>query len=102
MRSDGSIVDITHVTTDVMGHYEYTWTPPDQDTYKILATFEGSESYYSSSGITGLSVGAAPEAPAAVQAAPDNTPMFIASTAAIIIAIAIVGVVLALILRKRP
>ncbi len=101
MRSDGTVVDISHVTTDVMGHYEYTWTPPDQDTYKILATFEGSESYYSSSTQTALSVGAALPTPA-LQAAADNTPMFIASTAAIIIAIAIVGLMMVRMLRKRP
>jgi hypothetical protein len=44
MKSDGSLIDITQVTSDIMGHYEYTWTPPDKDTYKILATFEGSKS----------------------------------------------------------
>ena len=98
MLSDGTVIDISHVTSDIMGHYEYTWTPPAQGTYKILATFEGSESYWTSSGQTGLSVGPAPAATAAPAAAPDNTPMFIASTAAIIIAIAIVGVLL---LRKR-
>jgi outer membrane protein assembly factor BamB len=102
MRSDGTVMDVTHVTTDIMGHYEYTWTPPAEDTYKILATFEGSNSYYTSSEQTGLGVTAAAPTPAAPAAAPDNTPMFIASTAAIIVAVAIVGVMLALILRKRP
>ena len=100
MQPDGTVIDITHVTTDIMGRYEYAWTPPTQScAYKILATFEGSESYWSSSGQTGLLVTAAPQATAAPAAAPDNTPMFIASTAAIIIAVAIVGVLL---LRKRP
>src|SRR3989337_439751 len=100
MRSDGTVIDITHVTTDVMGHYEYTWTPPAEDTYKILATFEQSESYYTSSAQTGLSVGPAAPAPAAPEAAPDNTPMYFAiSTILIIAAIAIVGM---LMLRKRP
>lgn len=59
MLSNGTVIDITHVTSDIMGHYEYTWTPPTQDTYKILATFEGSQSYYSSSEECGLSVGPA-------------------------------------------
>src|SRR3989337_2706888 len=44
MRSDGTIIDIGHVTSDIMGHYEFLWNPPDTDTYKILATFAGSES----------------------------------------------------------
>jgi len=59
MKSDGTVIDIWHATTDIMGHYEYTWTPPTADTYKILATFEGSNSYYTSSEQTGLSVGPA-------------------------------------------
>ena len=102
MRSDGTVIDIAHVTTDIMGHYEYTWTPPDQDTYKVLATFEGSESYWMSSAQTALGVTAAAPTPAAPEAAPDNTLTIIGTGIAIIIAIAIVGVVLALILRKRP
>jgi outer membrane protein assembly factor BamB len=54
MLSNGTVIDVGHVTSDLMGHYEYAWTPPVEDTYKILATFEGSESYYASSGQTGL------------------------------------------------
>ena len=99
VRSDGTtVIDIGHVTTDILGHYEFTWTPPDQDTYKILATFEGSDSYYTSSGIAGLSVGAASEVPAQPEAAPDPTITIVVTGIAIIIAVAIVG---ALILRKR-
>ena len=56
MSSDYNVIDIAHVTTDIMGHYEYLWTPPDEDTYKILATFEGSESYWMSSEETALGV----------------------------------------------
>ena len=102
MLSNGTVIDITHATTDIMGHYEAMWTPPNADcTYKILATFEGTESYYSSSAQTALGVAAAVESPSQPQTVPDNTPL-IASTAAIIAAIAVVGVVTVLILRKRP
>jgi len=59
VKSDGTVIDIWHVTTDIMGRFEYTWTPPTSDTYKILATFEGSESYWSSSQECALSVGPA-------------------------------------------
>jgi outer membrane protein assembly factor BamB len=59
MLSNGTVIDIWHAKSDIMGHYEYTWTPPTADTYKIFATFEGSNSYYSSSGETALSVGQA-------------------------------------------
>jgi hypothetical protein len=84
MRSDGTVIDIGHVTSDIMGHYEYLWTPPAEDTYKVLATFEGSESYYSSSAQAALGVTAAPEAPAPPEAAPDNTPIFAGFIAAIV------------------
>jgi hypothetical protein len=60
MDSDYNVIDITHVTSDILGHYEYAWTPPDKDTYKILATFEGSESYWTSSAETALLVTEAP------------------------------------------
>jgi outer membrane protein assembly factor BamB len=60
MRSDGTVFEIGWATSDIMGHYEYLWTPPDQDTYKILATFGGSESYYMSSAQTAVGVTAAP------------------------------------------
>jgi outer membrane protein assembly factor BamB len=59
MRSDGTLIDITHVKSDALGHYVYTWVPTTQDTYKIVATFEGSNSYYASSNECGLSVGPA-------------------------------------------
>jgi hypothetical protein len=100
MRSDGTPIDIAHVTSDSMGHYEYTWTPPDQDTYKILAVFEGSNSYYTSSAETGLSVGAAAPTPEPPQAAPDNTPIFAGIIAAVIVAI-VIGILNLLMLRRR-
>ncbi len=59
MLSNGTVIDIWHAKTDIMGHYEYTWTPPTQDTYKILATFEGSGAYYSSADQCALAVGQA-------------------------------------------
>ena len=99
MGSDGTVIDITHVTTDIMGHYEYLWCPPAQDTYKILATFEGSDSYWTSSGQCGLGAIAVLPTASPPAAAPDNTFTIIGSAIAVIVAVAIVGM---LILRKRP
>jgi len=59
MKSDGTVFDIGRTTSDIMGHYEYAWTPETADTYKVLATFEGSNSYYASSDQCGLLVGPA-------------------------------------------
>jgi len=54
--ADGTITDIWHAQSDTLGHWEYAWTPTVAGTYKILATFEGSDSYYSSSEETALVV----------------------------------------------
>jgi hypothetical protein len=102
LGSDGSTVGIGDVTADRDGHFSYMWSPPSADcVYTVLASFDGGKSYYSSYGETSLGVTAAPQVPTPVppEAPVNNTPMFIGSTAAIIIAIAIVAVLL---LRKRP
>ena len=96
---NGNTQDIGNVTSDVSGAFSKLWTPPVPGPYTIIAQFAGSNSYWASNAETSIGVSEAPQAPAALEAAPDNTPMFIASTAAIIIAIAIVGM---LMLRKRP
>jgi hypothetical protein len=94
MRSDGSMIDIATVTTDVTGHYSHVWTPPTTDKYTIVANFAGSESYWTSSAETALGVTAAP-APAyittAAEPAPDNTPIFLGMSVAIaVVAILVV------------
>lgn len=98
--ADGSKNDLTHVTTDLLGHYEFLWTPPAQGAYKVIATMDSTNSYYASTAETAVGVGPAQVGPAAPEVAPDNTPMYFGiSTAIIVAAIAIVGL---LILRKRP
>jgi hypothetical protein len=103
--SNGNVVDIGTVTTNgYYGTFSYAWTPEIEGTYTVMASFAGDESYGSSSAATALTVGPAPASPTPTpeppEAAPDNTPLYIlAATIAIIIAVAIVGM---LILRKRP
>jgi hypothetical protein len=102
--SDGTVIDIGTTTTNgYYGTFAYAWTPPKEDTYTIMASFAGDDSYGSSSAATGLSVGPAPASPTPTptppEAAPDNTPMYFAiSTILIILAIAIATVLL---LRRR-
>jgi hypothetical protein len=85
------------------GTFGYTWTPTTAGQYKITATFMGDDSYGSSWAQTYATVTNAPQAtvtPTATPAQQSSTDMYLAgSTIAIIIAIAIVGL---LILRKRP
>ena len=102
--TDGTVIDIGTVTTNgYYGTFSKAWTPSSQGEYQIIASFAGDDSYGSSWAQTYATVTQAPQAtvaptPSPVQQSP--TDMYLAaSTIAIIIAIAIVGV---LILRKHP
>jgi outer membrane protein assembly factor BamB len=103
MRSDGTVIDIAHVTSDIMGHYEYLWTPPDEDTYKILATFEGSESYWMSAAQTALGVTAAPSPAGPIEPEPAEAPLITTEIAIIaaVAVVAVIGVVAYWYLRRR-
>jgi len=56
----GTLTDIWHAQSDTLGKWEYAWTPTEAGTYKILATFEGTEAYYASQDEAPLVVIAAP------------------------------------------
>jgi hypothetical protein len=56
---DGSTVDIGQTTSDGYGYFQFSWTPPSTGNYKIQATFAGSQSYWSSTAETGITVTAA-------------------------------------------
>jgi hypothetical protein len=101
IKSDGSVIDIGKTTTNgYYGTFSQAWTPPDEGTYQILASFAGDDSYGSSSAATAVTVGLAPAetvAPVITTTAQDNMPLY-GATAAIIVAIAVVGI---LVLRKK-
>ena len=100
--SDGTVLDLgTATSSGYYGTYEMAWTPPAQSTYKIIASFAGDYSYGSSAAATGITVGPAPTAaPTLVSATPaDYTLTIIGAAIAVIIAVAILGIML---YRKRP
>jgi hypothetical protein len=104
---NGNYIHIGDVTTDgYSGTFGYTWQPEIPGQYTVTATFMGDDSYGSSFATTYVSVTEAPVVSAATPSpvnfdAVNNTTLTatIGSAVAIIIAIAIVGL---LILRKRP
>ena len=100
---NGNYISIGNTTSDSSGAYGYDWTPQVPGTYHILATFAGSNAYGGSSAQTYLSVSKpAPTASPSPQASvPSNEMYFIASTVAIIIAIAVAAVGIIIVLRKR-
>jgi hypothetical protein len=82
-----------------------TWIPDIPGNFTVTASFPGSESYYPSHDDTSFTVSsAAPTASPGATAAPSMTDQyFVPSVIGILVAIIIVGVVLAAImLRKRP
>lgn len=101
---NGNYVHIGTVTSDASGNFKKMWTPEVPGEYTIIATFKGSESYWSSSAETAIGVSeAAPTAsPIAAVIAPPTEMYIGAAAAAIIIAIAIGFAITILTLRKRP
>jgi hypothetical protein len=103
LDSNGNQYSIGTTTTNAMGVYGLTWTPDISGNFTVFATFGGTQSYYGSSASACFY---ASEAPAATPA-PTSPPASMADLyllpgiAGIIIAIIVVGVVLALMLRKR-
>jgi hypothetical protein len=64
--SNGNPVEIGTATTSAYyGDYEMVWTPPQEGTYKIIASFAGDESYSSSGAATSIAVGSVQAQPSA-------------------------------------
>jgi len=102
---NGNFVHIGTVTSDASGMFKKTFTPEVPGEYTIVASFAGSKSYYASYAETAISVLDAPAtpAPSAVPVQSTADLYFVPAIAGIIVAIIIVGAVLALLmLRKRP
>ncbi len=98
---NNNFVHIATVTTDMSGTFSDLWQPEIAGKYTVIATFMGDGSYGSSYAETAVGVVEAPPAtptPAPAQAPPDYTLPIIGTGIAMILAVAIVGV---LILRKR-
>ncbi|MBN1357722.1 PQQ-like beta-propeller repeat protein [Candidatus Bathyarchaeota archaeon] len=103
LDSNGNFYEVGTATSDATGNFVVDFTPPVPGLYTVYATFAGSKSYYSSSAETFLKVNEAPAEtppPTPVPQAPVET-YFAASTIGIIIAIAVVGIVLVMMLKKR-
>jgi outer membrane protein assembly factor BamB len=53
---NGNFYEIGTITSDASGMYKLMWEPPVPGEYTIIATFEGSESYFSSYAETAIGV----------------------------------------------
>lgn len=99
---NGNAVNIGTATTDGNGAYTATYTPSITGTYKIYATFAGTNSYYGSNAESAIHVTQAPTetpTPAPVQSPADQ--YFVPMSGAIIVAIALVAVLLVWSILKK-
>jgi len=101
--SNGNYRNIGTTTSDSSGTYRFTWVPDIPGDFAIIATFEGSDSYYSSYSRDGFTVMPTPEPTAEPTAAPASIAdqYMLPGIGIIVAAIAVVGAVLALMLRRR-
>jgi len=98
---NGDVIDIGTVTSDSGGLFKKTWTPPTEGEYTVYATFDGSNSYWGSYAETALSVSEASTDSSTdqpLQEIPDYTLTLIGGFIAVIIAVAIVGL---LVVKKK-
>ncbi len=56
---NGNTIELGTVTSDVSGNYALMWAPEHPGLYTVIATFEGSESYYGSYAVTHVASNAA-------------------------------------------
>jgi hypothetical protein len=102
--SNGNYREIGTTTTSSDGFYSFAWTPDIAGSYSVYASFEGSGAYYPSHA-EGAFVVDAPQATATPQpqvAVPPTEMYVLGGVIAIIIAIAVVGAVLLMAIKKRP
>ncbi len=94
---DGAWTDFATVNTASDGTYMYSWTPPTEGAYGVVARFEGNDAYYWSSSQTTFQVSSATQA-----ATPSNTGIPVEYFVIAVVVIAAVAIiVVALVLRRR-
>ncbi len=104
LDSNGNYREIGKTTSDASGAYSLAWAPDIPGKFTVVATFKGSESYYGSYAETAFAADPAPLPPAEPEPEPPSmTDTYILySAVAIVAAIAIVGILLALLVKKKP
>jgi hypothetical protein len=92
---DGDWIDLGKTTTDgYYGTFGFKWTPPGEGMYEIIASFEGDDSYGSSSASTFVTVGPAPSQGEPQESEePSAEAPFPTTEVAIVAAVAVVAVV---------
>ncbi len=103
--SNGNYRSIGSTTSDADGFFSYNWKPDIEGAYTLYASFAGSKAYWPSHAVTSFTIDPAPPTATQqplIQQQSAVEQYFLPAVAAIIIAIAIVGAVILLAVRKRP
>jgi hypothetical protein len=103
--ANGNYRDIGTATTDSKGNFNLVWTPDISGSYYVIAAFGGTKGYWPSYQETIFNVVDAPATPTpqATQAPSMADQYILPIGAGIIVAIIVVGIVLALLVtKKRP
>jgi hypothetical protein len=101
---NGNFYEIGTVKSDGSGMFKKIWTPEHEGEYTIIATFEGTDSYYTSYAETAVGVGPAPEPSGPIEPEEPAEAPFITTEIAILLAAVIVAVAVIVgfwTLRKR-
>jgi len=95
--------EVGRTTSDADGFFKLAFIPEVPGEYTVIASFAGSGAYYGSHAKTAVNVEEAPAAspPPTPTPAPMTDMYILGSTAGIIVAIVVVGLLLVLLLRKR-
>ncbi len=97
--TNGGTTDLGTVTSDLNGQFKTMWTPTNAGVYSIVATFEGSHSYFSSYAETGLGVSQSVSTTTSTNTA-NTAPMEVVYVLAVVLVLVII-VLAFVILRKK-
>lgn len=97
---EGTVVHKATVTSDSSGTYHYVWTAPEAGEYKVIANFEGTQSYGPSSATTAFVINAPTPSPTPIQQE-ENTTAYLLAITGIVIALLVIVAALTVLLAKR-
>ncbi|NLF87467.1 hypothetical protein GX563_01435 [Candidatus Bathyarchaeota archaeon] len=102
--ANGNFRQIGATTSDATGQFSFSWQPDIAGLYTVIATFDGSNAYYSSYAETSFSAdeAAATPAPAATQEPSMADLYFLPISVALVILVVIVLAMLAIMIMKKP
>jgi len=100
---NGNSYEVGTTTSDTNGFFKLAFEPEVPGEYTVYASFKGSESYWSSSAVTGISVAELTEATPEPTQPPATMAeqYFLPSVIGLFAAIAVVGAIVVLMLRKK-